>query len=287
MAQWPHSTFRHLEKRSSLHHETVALRLPGRLLCWGLGARCPCPRDCYQSQAQPLPFDPGRKVAPSVGKHLPRNPESQFLSNTTAPCPKERKWRDGAFEDCCLGYQSNLKWSILKRAKCYRKQEVSGSCNLPAVIFYFRQKGLVCANPEDKDVKRILLPRNKPAGSPRKCTPGSHTERKKSNHAKSKLGNLRITSRRNATLGRPRLFLLEELQLDCEPQGLVCWSWLALSSCYTHHLQLVFPRSWSPTANLQGAEAVQVTHSEETLVVASGNNITDLAYQTLKSWSKF
>lgn len=40
-------------------------------------------------------------------------------------------------------------------------------------------------------------------------------------------------------------------------------------------------------ANLQGAEAVQVTHSEETLVVASGNNITDLAYQTLKSWSKF
>nr|XP_048285027.1 C-C motif chemokine 25 isoform X1 [Myodes glareolus] len=112
----------------------------------------------------------------------------------------------GAFEDCCLGYQSNLKWSILKRAKCYRKQEVSGSCNLPAVIFYFRQKGLVCANPEDKDVKRILLPRNKPAGSPRKCTPaGSHTERKKSNHAKSKLGNLRITSRRNATLGRPRV----------------------------------------------------------------------------------
>lgn len=38
--------------------------------------------------------------------------------------------------------------------------------------FYFRQKGPVCANPEDKDVKRILLPRNKPVGSPKKCTPG-------------------------------------------------------------------------------------------------------------------
>ncbi|KAL6034243.1 hypothetical protein STEG23_009312 [Scotinomys teguina] len=62
----------------------------------------------------------------------------------------------GAFEDCCLGYQPRVKWNILQHAKHYHKQEVSGSCNLRAVIFHFRQKGKVCVNPEDKDVKRAI-----------------------------------------------------------------------------------------------------------------------------------
>lgn len=38
---------------------------------------------------------------------------------------------------------------------------------------------------------------------------------------------------------------------------------------------------------LQGADAIQVIHLEETLIVASGNNIADLAFQTLKSRAKF
>uniref|UniRef100_A0A8C6WAH9 Chemokine interleukin-8-like domain-containing protein n=1 Tax=Nannospalax galili TaxID=1026970 RepID=A0A8C6WAH9_NANGA len=42
----------------------------------------------------------------------------------------------GAIEDCCLGYQRNTKWHILRRATRYRDQLVSGSCNLRAVIFY-------------------------------------------------------------------------------------------------------------------------------------------------------
>ncbi|CAH7284652.1 Ccl25 [Phodopus roborovskii] len=110
----------------------------------------------------------------------------------------------GGFEDCCLGYQSRIRWNILQRARHYQWQEVSGSCNLRAVIFYFRHKGPVCLNPRDKDVKMamiILNSRNKRVDHPQKSTPGSHPERKKSNHAKSKVGNPSRTSMRNVTLG--------------------------------------------------------------------------------------
>ncbi|XP_005085348.1 C-C motif chemokine 25 [Mesocricetus auratus] len=117
----------------------------------------------------------------------------------------------GGFEDCCLGYQPRIKWNILQRARHYRWQEVSGSCNLRAVIFYFRHKGPVCVNPKDKDARiamRILSTRNKTADSPQKSTSGSHTERKKSNHAKSRVGNPSSHSMRNATLGHSRVAMM-------------------------------------------------------------------------------
>lgn len=117
----------------------------------------------------------------------------------------------GAFEDCCLGYQPKVKWNVLRHARHYHQQEVSGSCNLRAVIFYFRQKVVVCGNPEDKDVKRavkILTARKKPVHSPQKSTSDSQTERKKSNHMKSKVENPKGTSMRNATLGHPRMVLM-------------------------------------------------------------------------------
>ncbi|EGW03394.1 LAG1 longevity assurance-like 4 protein [Cricetulus griseus] len=115
----------------------------------------------------------------------------------------------GAFEDCCLGYQPRIKWNILQRARHYQWQEVSGSCNLRAVIFYFHHKGPVCMNPKDKDVKiamRILSTKNKTVDNPQKSNTGSHTVRKKSNHAKSKMGNPSNNSARNATLGRSRSY---------------------------------------------------------------------------------
>lgn len=88
---------------------------------------------------------------------------------------------------------------------------MSGSCNLRAVIFYFRHKGPVCVNPKDKDARiamRILSTRNKTADSPQKSTSGSHTERKKSNHAKSRVGNPSSHSMRNATLGHSRVAMM-------------------------------------------------------------------------------
>lgn len=53
------------------------------------------------------------------GKHL--YPQSHLICSV------------GAFEDCCLGYHPRIKWSILRHARSYHKQEVSGSCNLRAV----------------------------------------------------------------------------------------------------------------------------------------------------------
>ncbi|MBZ3881560.1 C-C motif chemokine 25 [Sciurus carolinensis] len=66
----------------------------------------------------------------------------------------------GAFQDCCLDYHPHATLALLLRARSYWVQEVSGSCNLPAVIFYFRRAHhLVCGNPRDirvQKAKRIL-----------------------------------------------------------------------------------------------------------------------------------
>uniref|UniRef100_A0A8C6II17 C-C motif chemokine 25 n=1 Tax=Mus spicilegus TaxID=10103 RepID=A0A8C6II17_MUSSI len=114
----------------------------------------------------------------------------------------------GAFEDCCLGYQHRIKWNVLRHARNYHQQEVSGSCNLRAVRFYFRQK-VVCGNPEDMNVKRamrILTARKRLVHW--KSASDSQTERKKSNQMKSKVENPNSTSVRSATLGHPRMVMM-------------------------------------------------------------------------------
>lgn len=40
----------------------------------------------------------------------------------------------GAFEDCCLAYHRRARLSLLRHAQSYHRQDVSGSCNLPAVM---------------------------------------------------------------------------------------------------------------------------------------------------------
>lgn len=40
----------------------------------------------------------------------------------------------GAFEDCCLAYHHRARLSVLRHAQSYHRQDVSGSCNLPAVM---------------------------------------------------------------------------------------------------------------------------------------------------------
>uniref|UniRef100_A0A8C6IKB4 C-C motif chemokine 25 n=1 Tax=Mus spicilegus TaxID=10103 RepID=A0A8C6IKB4_MUSSI len=116
--------------------------------------------------------------------------------------------KQGAFEDCCLGYQHRIKWNVLRHARNYHQQEVSGSCNLRAVRFYFRQK-VVCGNPEDMNVKRamrILTARKRLVHW--KSASDSQTERKKSNQMKSKVENPNSTSVRSATLGHPRMVMM-------------------------------------------------------------------------------
>ncbi|OWK12120.1 CCL25 [Cervus elaphus hippelaphus] len=54
----------------------------------------------------------------------------------------------GAFEDCCLAYHPRARLSVLRHAQSYHRQDVSGSCNLPAVIFFLPQKNkMVCGTP--------------------------------------------------------------------------------------------------------------------------------------------
>ncbi|KAL2764271.1 C-C motif chemokine 25 isoform 2 precursor, partial [Daubentonia madagascariensis] len=61
------------------------------------------------------------------------------------------------FEDCCLAYHRRVGWPVLRHAWGYQRQEVSRSCNLPAVIFHFRQKHrMVCGDPKSKEVQRAM-----------------------------------------------------------------------------------------------------------------------------------
>ncbi|XP_013820653.1 PREDICTED: C-C motif chemokine 25 isoform X2 [Capra hircus] len=54
----------------------------------------------------------------------------------------------GAFEDCCLAYHHRVRLSWLRKAHSYYRQDVSGSCNLPAVIFFLPQRNkMVCGRP--------------------------------------------------------------------------------------------------------------------------------------------
>ncbi|XP_008049031.1 C-C motif chemokine 25, partial [Carlito syrichta] len=111
----------------------------------------------------------------------------------------------GAFEDCCLAYH-RAGLAMLQHARCYRRQEVSGSCNLPAVIFYFpRRRRMVCGNPQAREVQnamRHLDRRHKTSAnlchSAQKTFQGSHAGRKKL--PLSKVSDPTGGSKRNASL---------------------------------------------------------------------------------------
>nr|XP_012646244.1 C-C motif chemokine 25 isoform X1 [Microcebus murinus]XP_012646245.1 C-C motif chemokine 25 isoform X1 [Microcebus murinus] len=75
------------------------------------------------------------------------------LAGTGAPGPAHL----GVFEDCCLAYHRRIRGAVLRHAWGYQRQEVTGSCNLPAVIFHFRQKNkMVCGDPKNKEVQRAM-----------------------------------------------------------------------------------------------------------------------------------
>ncbi|XP_008709532.2 C-C motif chemokine 25 [Ursus maritimus] len=63
----------------------------------------------------------------------------------------------GVSEDCCLDYHPCVGPSFLRRVAGYRRQEVSGSCNLPAVIFFFTKDKMLCANPRDSWVQKVMV----------------------------------------------------------------------------------------------------------------------------------
>ncbi|XP_070347583.1 C-C motif chemokine 25 isoform X1 [Equus asinus] len=101
----------------------------------------------------------------------------------------------GVFEDCCLAYHRHARLAVLRHAQGYLRQEVTGSCNLPAVIFFFRQKQrMVCGDPRARWVQKgmkILDARNKAPSKPhagaQRTFQGSHSGVKKLNSGPSRL----------------------------------------------------------------------------------------------------
>ncbi|XP_011837443.1 PREDICTED: C-C motif chemokine 25 [Mandrillus leucophaeus] len=118
----------------------------------------------------------------------------------------------GVFEDCCLAYHYPIGWAVLRHAWTYRIQEVSGSCNLPAAIFYLpKRHRKVCGNPKNKEVQRamkLLDARNKIFAKFRHNTQtfpaGPHAAKKLSSAnsklPSSKFSNPTSSSKRNASL---------------------------------------------------------------------------------------
>ncbi|XP_046494269.1 C-C motif chemokine 25 [Equus quagga] len=101
----------------------------------------------------------------------------------------------GVFEDCCLAYHRHARLAVLRHAQGYLRQEVTGSCNLPAVIFFFHQKQrMVCGDPRARWVQKgmkILDARNKAPSKPhagaQRTFQGSHSGVKKLNSRPSRL----------------------------------------------------------------------------------------------------
>ncbi|XP_054572763.1 C-C motif chemokine 25 isoform X2 [Eptesicus fuscus] len=110
----------------------------------------------------------------------------------------------GVFEDCCLAYHPHIKKTVLRRAHSYQRQDVSGSCNLPAVIFHFpRRHKKVCGNPEAKWVQngmKLLDSRKKHHQGTSGNLQGSHTIGKKLSSGAYRVPPGIRSSKRNASL---------------------------------------------------------------------------------------
>ncbi|XP_049731169.1 C-C motif chemokine 25 [Elephas maximus indicus] len=128
----------------------------------------------------------------------------------------------GAFEDCCLAYHRHAGRAIVQRAQGYLRQEVSGSCNLPAVIFFFpRRNRKVCGNPQDRWVQngmKLLDARNKALPKihkgPLKTRRVSHSEVKKLRPETSKLLVSKLSDPSKSSKRNPSLLTATNLGKD-------------------------------------------------------------------------
>ncbi|XP_007951904.1 C-C motif chemokine 25 [Orycteropus afer afer] len=95
----------------------------------------------------------------------------------------------GAFEDCCLAYHHITKTAMLRHAKGYRRQEVSGSCNLPAVIFFLPWRHrVVCGNPQVRWVQNAMKFLDSRSKNPSKLHDGTRKPLRGSRSEVKKLG---------------------------------------------------------------------------------------------------
>ncbi|XP_062844073.1 C-C motif chemokine 21 [Trichomycterus rosablanca] len=62
----------------------------------------------------------------------------------------------GSYEDCCLRYVKPINSKIMKKVINYRRQELDGGCNIPAIVFKTRSARVFCANPDEKWVVTLM-----------------------------------------------------------------------------------------------------------------------------------
>ncbi|XP_030630537.1 C-C motif chemokine 21 [Chanos chanos] len=66
-----------------------------------------------------------------------------------------------SYEDCCLRYVSGVKKSTKKMVTSYRRQEMDGGCNIPAIVFKLKRGRQFCADPRQKWVVELMYKVNR------------------------------------------------------------------------------------------------------------------------------
>ncbi|XP_066514537.1 C-C motif chemokine 25 [Hoplias malabaricus] len=65
-------------------------------------------------------------------------------------------WAQGTYEDCCLRYVKELRPHQKKFVSSYRRQDLDGGCNLPAIVFKMMRGRIFCGNPKEKWVQVLM-----------------------------------------------------------------------------------------------------------------------------------
>ncbi|XP_076003499.1 C-C motif chemokine 25 [Genypterus blacodes] len=83
-----------------------------------------------------------------------------------------------SYEDCCLKYDKKLNGRTQRMAVHYRVQQADGGCNIPAVIFTMKKGRLICSDPKEPWVLRLMRAIDKRTARNGKTKHGRHVPKR-------------------------------------------------------------------------------------------------------------